>query len=179
MFSQYFQYPNICMAPTIHILLTIFPIVYFTSSWLFCNCQFVLLTPFTFFTQFPTSLPCGNISLFSVSIVLYRVYKTVLSSDRWRNEAVQSAGKGQSWEPLVFWFLVQTILYSGISKLQPLELLHVLVNKVLLEHSSVHSLTYSPELLLNYNDYKVSSCARTQERLYGLQSLEYLLSVPS
>ena len=29
------------------ILLTVFPVLYFTSLQLFCNCQFVLLSPFT------------------------------------------------------------------------------------------------------------------------------------
>ena len=32
-------------------LLTIFPMLYFISRWLFCNYQFVLLNPFTFFMQ--------------------------------------------------------------------------------------------------------------------------------
>ena len=31
------------------ILLTVFPMLYCISLWLFCNCQFVLLNPFTFF----------------------------------------------------------------------------------------------------------------------------------
>ena len=37
----------------ITILLAAFPMLYFTTSWLFWNYQFVLLNPFIFFTQFP------------------------------------------------------------------------------------------------------------------------------
>lgn len=47
----------------ITILLTMFPMHYFTSSWLYCSCQFVCLNPFTFSPSFlyyafmpPTSL---------------------------------------------------------------------------------------------------------------------------
>ena len=40
----------------ITVLLTIFPMPYFTSPWLFCNWQFVLLDLFTFFTH-PLSPP--------------------------------------------------------------------------------------------------------------------------
>lgn len=32
-------------------LLTMFPMLYFTSLWLCCDYQFVLLNPFTFFTH--------------------------------------------------------------------------------------------------------------------------------
>ena len=39
----------------ITILLTIFPVLYFTSMWLFCIYQFVLINPFTSFTQSPKS----------------------------------------------------------------------------------------------------------------------------
>ena len=50
-------------------LLTTFPKLYFTSPWLFCSCQFVLLNPFTFFTQSPTLLLSGN-----QKILLCRIY---------------------------------------------------------------------------------------------------------
>ena len=54
------------------ILLTKFPMLYFTSP--FCNCQSVLLDPFTFFhpAPQPPSL-LATISLFSVSISLFHV----------------------------------------------------------------------------------------------------------
>ena len=42
------------------LLLTIFPILYFISLWLFYNYQFVLFNLFTFFTQSPKSLPSCN-----------------------------------------------------------------------------------------------------------------------
>ena len=35
----------------ITILLATFPLLYLTSPWLFCNCRFALLDPFTFFTH--------------------------------------------------------------------------------------------------------------------------------
>ena len=38
----------------------LFPILYFTSPWLFCNYQFVLLYPFTSFTHPADALPSGN-----------------------------------------------------------------------------------------------------------------------
>ena len=40
----------------ITLLLTTFPVLYFTSPWLFCNYQLVLLNPFIFFTH-PFSRP--------------------------------------------------------------------------------------------------------------------------
>ena len=42
------------------ILLTVFPMLYFTSLGLFCNHQFVLLTPFIFFNWSLKPLPSGN-----------------------------------------------------------------------------------------------------------------------
>ena len=50
------QSPHHCPCPwVLHIcsLHAIFPILYFTSPWLFCNYHFVLLNPFTFFTHTP------------------------------------------------------------------------------------------------------------------------------
>lgn len=44
----------------ITILLTIFCKLDFTSSWLFCNCQFVLLNPFTFSPISLTTSPSSN-----------------------------------------------------------------------------------------------------------------------
>ena len=59
----------------ITILLSIFSILHFTSPWLFCNYQFVLLDPFTFFTIPPNPFPSGNCQnvlciLESVSVLL-------------------------------------------------------------------------------------------------------------
>ena len=50
----------------ITISLTTFLILYFTSSWLFCNCQFVYLNPFTFFTQCPNLPPLWQPSVCSL-----------------------------------------------------------------------------------------------------------------
>ena len=63
----------------IRILLTIFPMLYFISPWLFCNYQSVLLNPFTFYTQAPKPLPSGNLqSVFcvyeSISISFVHLY---------------------------------------------------------------------------------------------------------
>ena len=41
-------------------LATMFPMLYFTSPWLFCNYHFILLNPFTFFTHPPDPLPSAN-----------------------------------------------------------------------------------------------------------------------
>ena len=49
----------------IRLLLTIFPMLYFTSLWLFCN-QFVLLDLFTFFTQFLNSSTLWQPSVYSL-----------------------------------------------------------------------------------------------------------------
>ena len=54
----------------ITILLTIFFMLYFTSLWLFCNYQFVLLNPFIFFTPTPLS-HLATIKIFSVSMSLF------------------------------------------------------------------------------------------------------------
>ena len=40
--------PHLAPHTVITILLTVFPMLYFTTLWLFCNYQFVLLNPFTF-----------------------------------------------------------------------------------------------------------------------------------
>ena len=44
----------------ITMLLTVFPVPYFMSPWVFCDYQFVFLNPFTFLTQSPTPVPSGN-----------------------------------------------------------------------------------------------------------------------
>ena len=47
-----------------------FPILYFTSPWLFCDYQFVLLNPLNF-SQPPTPLtPLGTIKVLSRSMIL-------------------------------------------------------------------------------------------------------------
>ena len=54
------QSSHCCPCPwVLHIcsLVTLFPMLHFTSSWLFWDYQFVLLNPFTFFTRPPTILP--------------------------------------------------------------------------------------------------------------------------
>ena len=61
------------------ILLTIFPMLYFISTWLFCNYQFILLNPFTFFTRPLILFPSGNhLSVLciyeSVSVLLVCIY---------------------------------------------------------------------------------------------------------
>ena len=57
----------------ITILLTIFPVLWFTSPWLFCNCQFVLLkgTLYLFSSSPESPFHLATISLFSVSISLF------------------------------------------------------------------------------------------------------------
>ena len=44
------------------VLLTVFPVLYFTSPWLFCNCHSVLLNPF--FTKQPKPFPSCNHEFF-------------------------------------------------------------------------------------------------------------------
>ena len=64
-----------CPSPwVIHIcsLATLFPMLYNTSPWLFCNYLFVLFNPFTFFThpsQPPSHLP--TIKTFPASVILF------------------------------------------------------------------------------------------------------------
>ena len=72
--------PNISsahLAPyiVITILFTIFPMPYFISSWLllFCDYQFVLLNPFTFFTQSPDAPPIWHPSVWERNICRYSV----------------------------------------------------------------------------------------------------------
>ena len=53
----------------------LFPVLYFTSPWLFCNLQFVLLNPFTFFCPTCNPLPLDNHQIIlciydSVSVLL-------------------------------------------------------------------------------------------------------------
>ena len=52
----------------IAILLTIFPMRFFTSSWLFCNSQSVLLHPFTFLTLSSNSPPLRQPSVCSLHL---------------------------------------------------------------------------------------------------------------
>ena len=57
------QSPYLCSCPwVIHIssLATPFPILYFTSPWLFCNYLFVLLNPLTSSPIVPNPLPSGS-----------------------------------------------------------------------------------------------------------------------
>ena len=42
------SHTHLTLCIVISILLTIFPMLYFTFPWLFCNYRFVLLNPFTF-----------------------------------------------------------------------------------------------------------------------------------
>ena len=46
------------------VLLIIFLMLEFTSPWLFCNCQFVLLNPFTFFIHTPPIWPPSKCCLY-------------------------------------------------------------------------------------------------------------------
>lgn len=60
----------------IRVLLTRFPTLYFTSSWLSCNQHVVRLQAFTCFTQPPSPLPSGNhhfvlCTYQSVSVLLF------------------------------------------------------------------------------------------------------------
>ena len=76
------------------ILLTVFPLLYFTSLWLFCNYQFVLLNSFTFFTH-PSNLPLNwqmsKCSLYeSIYILLVRLFCLLDSTYRWSHMAVVS-----------------------------------------------------------------------------------------
>ena len=65
----------VSVAPTWHhtsyYTITMFPLLYFTSPWLFCNYQFVLLIPFTFSIQPPTSSHSATVTLFSISMRLF------------------------------------------------------------------------------------------------------------
>ena len=57
------QSPNHCPCPWVmHVcsLATLFPMLYFTSPWLFCNYQFVLLNPLTSTPSPHTPFPSGN-----------------------------------------------------------------------------------------------------------------------
>ena len=70
----------------ITLLFTVFPLLYFTSPWLFCNYQSVLLNPFTFFTQPPSYMVTINLFtvsmswfLFSLLILFFRLHIQVKS----------------------------------------------------------------------------------------------------
>ena len=53
------------------ILLTVFPMLYYTSLWLSCN-HLVLLNPFTFFHPYPqTPSHLATVKIFSVSMILF------------------------------------------------------------------------------------------------------------
>ena len=54
--------PNSQLGPyiVITVLLTVFPVLSFTSLWLFCDYPGALLNPFTFFTQSLNFLHSGN-----------------------------------------------------------------------------------------------------------------------
>ena len=72
------------------ILLTIFFMLYFTSLWLFCNNQFVLLNPFTSFTHSPTSILSGNhyfgLCVYeSVSILFVHLFCSLDSTWKWNH----------------------------------------------------------------------------------------------
>ena len=76
----------------IRVLLTIFPMLYLTFPWLFCNYQFVLLNSFTLFTHLPSPCPIFrpvlqhpspltttsslsvSMSLFQLCLFIYFVY---------------------------------------------------------------------------------------------------------
>ena len=75
------QSPRCCPHPwVIHTcsLATIFPMLSFTSPWLFCNNQFVLLNFFTFFAPPLHSLLSGNhlnvCIYYSVSVLLVHLF---------------------------------------------------------------------------------------------------------
>ena len=61
------------------ILTILLPMLYFIFLQLFCNYQFALLNPFTFFTQPPKPLPPTAVSLLSVSINLFLSWLFILS----------------------------------------------------------------------------------------------------
>ena len=74
----YFRYPS----GTIHAyyIIAIFPMLNFTSLWLFCNYQFVLLNPFTFFTQSTRPLPLWQPSVCSLHLwVCFSFSKPILA----------------------------------------------------------------------------------------------------
>ena len=82
--------PLIFPAPTRHrtvitVLLTVFPIPYFTSPGLFCNCPSVLLNPFTFLTQAPNHPP-NQFQLLNKYMLYWRfkkIKKAFLPSSLW------------------------------------------------------------------------------------------------
>ena len=72
----------VSMSMVMHIcsLATLFPMLYFTSPWLFCNYQFALFNPFTFFTQPPPIWQPSKCSLylwfcfsFTCSFILFQI----------------------------------------------------------------------------------------------------------
>ena len=64
------------MAPhiVIRILLTIFPVLYFTSPWLFCNCQFVLLNPFFYMISAHIHTPTRKYMCTHMYVIYVHVY---------------------------------------------------------------------------------------------------------
>ena len=54
-------------------LLAIFPVLYFTSPWLFYTYQFVVFTTFTFFTQPPNLPPICQPSVCSLYLSLFQL----------------------------------------------------------------------------------------------------------
>ena len=71
MFHRFISSTHLASYIVVTILLTLFPMLYFTSPWLLCNYQCALPNPFTIFTQLPNPSPLTAISLFSLSTSLF------------------------------------------------------------------------------------------------------------
>lgn len=65
--------------------------LYFSSPWLFCNCQSVPFYPFTFFTQSPNTFPLWRPSVCSQYLWVKTVilYKRKLYAETWLNKRTQ------------------------------------------------------------------------------------------
>ena len=88
---------NLAPYKVITILLTVFPTLYFTAPWLFCNCTFVLLNFYTFLNQSSNPLPlwqppvcslCLSLFLFCCSLSL------ILGSTQKRSRALCFINQG-------------------------------------------------------------------------------------
>ena len=73
---------NTHLAPyiVITILLTIFPMLYFISQRLFCNCYFVFLILSNFFTQPSNPPPISQLLVCSLCLLVFLVYFLFLDS---------------------------------------------------------------------------------------------------
>ena len=72
--SPYFKYPSGMLCSTILNITDYVPYTVLYTPWLLCNCQFVLLNPFTFSPSPPNPSPLAIISLFFIYESLFILF---------------------------------------------------------------------------------------------------------